>query len=94
MAIVIRLDRVMADRKISLAELAERVGITNSNLSKIKNGHAVSVRFSTLDQICRALDCQPGELLEYRDSPLTPPEKTPSERKKTTSSDADWLNYD
>lgn len=66
MAIVIRLDRVMADRKISLKDLAEEVGITNVNLSKLKTGKAVAIRFSTLEAICRALDCQPGDLLEYQ----------------------------
>ncbi|MHC5247451.1 helix-turn-helix domain-containing protein [Enterococcus sp. HY326] len=66
MAIVIRLDRVMADRKISLKDLADEVGITNVNLSKLKTGKAVAIRFSTLEAICRALDCQPGDLLEYQ----------------------------
>lgn len=66
MAIVIRLDRVMADRKISLKDLAEEVGITNVNLSKLKTGKAVAIRFSTLEAICKALDCQPGDLLEYQ----------------------------
>ena len=65
--IVIRLDRVMADRKISLNELSERVGITNVNLSKLKTGKASAIRFSTLSAICRALDCQPGDILEYQD---------------------------
>lgn len=65
MAIVVRLDRVMADRKILLKDLAEEVGITNVNLSKLKNGHVVAVRFETLNEICRVLDCQPGDSLEY-----------------------------
>lgn len=65
MPIIVRLDRVMADRKILLKDLADEVGITNVNLSKIKNGKAVAVRFSTLENICRALDCQPGDILEY-----------------------------
>jgi len=56
---------MMADRKISLNELSERVGIANVNLSKLKNGHISAVRFSTLTAICEALDCQPGDLLEY-----------------------------
>lgn len=68
MAIVVRLDRMMADRKISLNELAERVGISHVNLSKLKNGHVSAIRFSTLEAICRALNCQPGELLEFEDS--------------------------
>ncbi|MBQ2806401.1 MAG: helix-turn-helix transcriptional regulator [Clostridia bacterium] len=67
MAIIVRLDRVMADRKIKLGELAERVGISPVNLSKLKTGRASAVRFSTLEAICRALDCQPGDLLEYRE---------------------------
>lgn len=67
MPIVVRLDRVMADRKILLKDLADEVGISNVNLSKLKNGKAVAIRFSTLEAICRALDCQPGDLLEYED---------------------------
>ena len=66
MAIVIRLDRVMADRKISLGELAARVGIANTNLSRLKNGRAAAIRFSTLEAVCRELHCQPGDLMEYR----------------------------
>ena len=70
MAIILRLDRVMADRKISLNELAERVGISNVNLSKIKTGKISAVRFSTLNAICDVLDCQPGDILEFqRDTP-------------------------
>lgn len=65
MPIILRLDRVMADRKMSLNELAERVGIANVNLSKIKTGKVSAIRFSTLDAICEALDCQPGDILEY-----------------------------
>ena len=68
MAIIVRLDRVMADRKISLNELAERVGMTNVNLSNLKNGKMKGVRFETLDAICRVLRCQPGDLFEYTDS--------------------------
>lgn len=66
MAIVLRLDRVMADRKMSLNELSERVGVANVNLSKLKNGHVSAIRFSTLEAICDVLDCQPGDILEYR----------------------------
>ncbi len=66
MPIILRLDRVMADRKMSLGELAEKVGITNANLSKIKTGKIAAIRFSTLDAICRVLDCQPGDILEYQ----------------------------
>ena len=64
MAIILRLDRVMADRKISLNELAARVGISNVNLSNLKTGKVKAVRFSTLDAICDVLDCQPGDILE------------------------------
>lgn len=66
MAIILRLDRVMADRKMSLNELSERVGIANVNLSKIKTGKVSAVRFSTLNAICEALHCQPWDILEYR----------------------------
>ena len=66
MAIVVNLDVMMAKRKMSLNELSERVGITLSNLSILKTGKARAVRFETLEAICKALDCQPGDLLEYR----------------------------
>ena len=65
MSIIFRLDRVMADRKISLGELAKRIQITNSNLSILKTGKARAIRISTLEAICRELNCQPGDLLEY-----------------------------
>ncbi|MBQ7462315.1 MAG: helix-turn-helix transcriptional regulator [Bacteroidaceae bacterium] len=64
--IIVNLDVVMARRKMSLNELSERVGITLSNLSILKTGKAKAIRFSTLDAICRVLDCSPGEILEYR----------------------------
>lgn len=63
--IIIRLDRVMADRKMSLNALSEQVGISNVNLSKLKNGKVSAVRLSTLGAICAALHCQPGDILEY-----------------------------
>ena len=66
MSIVLRLDRVMADRKMSLNELSEKVGVANVNLSKLKNGHVSAIRFSTLEAICQALNCQPGDILEYK----------------------------
>ena len=66
MSIILRLDRVMADRKMSLNELAARVGISNVNLSNLKTGKVKAVRFSTLDKICDVLDCQPGAILEYQ----------------------------
>ena len=65
MAIILRLDRIMADRKVSLTELSERVGISMANLSKLKTGKVRAIRFSTLDAICRDLHCQPGDILEY-----------------------------
>jgi putative transcriptional regulator len=65
MAIIINLDVMMAKRKTSLNELSERIGITNANLSILKNNKARAVRFSTLEAICRELDCQPGDILEY-----------------------------
>ncbi len=65
MGIILRLDRVMADRKISLNELSEKVGIANVNMSKIKTGKISAIRFSTLSAICEVLDCQPGDILEY-----------------------------
>lgn len=65
--IVVNLDVMMAKRKISLMELAERVDITPANLSILKTGKAKAVRFSTLEAICRVLECQPGDILEYRE---------------------------
>lgn len=66
MAIILRLDRVMADRKMTLKELSEKVGVSNVNLSKIKTGKVSAIRFSTLEAICKTLQCQPGDILEYR----------------------------
>ena len=66
MPIILRLDRVMADRKMSLNELSQRVGVANVNLSKLKNGKVSAIRFSTLEAICDVLDCQPGDILEYQ----------------------------
>ena len=65
MGIIIRLDRMMADRKMSLNELADKVGLSNVNLSNLKTGKMKGIRFETLNSICRALNCQPGDLLEY-----------------------------
>jgi putative transcriptional regulator len=65
MAIVIRLDRVLADRKMQLGELAEQVGISIVNLSNLKTGKVKAIRFSTLEAVCRTLKCQPGDILEY-----------------------------
>ena len=68
MSIIINLDVMMAKRKMGLTELSDRVGITLANLSILKNNRARAVRFSTLDAICKALDCQPGDILEYAPS--------------------------
>lgn len=65
MAIIIRLDRILADKKMKLNELAELIGISPVNLSNIKTGKIKAIRFSTLDAICKNLDCQPGDILEY-----------------------------
>lgn len=66
MAIIVHLDVMLAKRKMSVTELAEKVGITMANLSILKNGKARAIRFSTLEAICQALNCQPGDILEYR----------------------------
>ena len=66
MGIVINIDVMLAKRKMSVTELTEKVGITMANLSILKNGKAKAIRFSTLEAICKALDCQPGDILEYR----------------------------
>ncbi|MBR2020005.1 MAG: helix-turn-helix transcriptional regulator [Clostridia bacterium] len=76
--ITINLDVMMAKRKMSLGELSERVGITLANLSILKNNRAKAIRFSTLDAICRALDCQPSDILEYLpDEPANRSDTTP-----------------
>ena len=67
MAIIVNLDVMMAKRKMSLNELSEKVDITLSNLSILKTGKAKAIRFSTLEAICKVLDCQPGDILEFRD---------------------------
>ena len=67
MAIIINIDVMLAKRKMSVTELAARVGITMANISVLKNGKAKAIRFSTLEAICNALQCQPGDILEYRD---------------------------
>ncbi|KZE37195.1 XRE family transcriptional regulator [Bhargavaea cecembensis] len=67
MPIIINLDVMLAKRKMSVTELSEKVGVTMANLSILKNGKAKAVRFSTLEAICKALDCQPGDILEYRE---------------------------
>lgn len=67
MPIIINLDVIMAKRKIGLMELAEKVNITPANLSILKNNKAKAIRFSTLEEICNALNCQPGDILEYKE---------------------------
>ena len=67
MSIIVNVDVMLAKRKITSGELAEKVGITAANLSILKTGKARAIRFSTLDAICKALDCQPGDILEYRE---------------------------
>lgn len=67
MAMVLRLDRIMADRKMSLNQLSKEVDVANVNLSKIKTGKVSAIRFSTLNEICKVLECQPGDILEYVD---------------------------
>lgn len=70
MPIVVNLDIMMARRKISLGELAEKIDITPANLSILKTGKAKAIRFSTLEAICKVLDCQPGDILEYREEEI------------------------
>lgn len=78
MAIIVNLDVMMAKRKISLSDLAVKMGITPSNLSILKTGKAKAIRFSTLENICRILDCQPGDILEYM-----PDDGSPSPKQST-----------
>jgi putative transcriptional regulator len=85
-ATIVNLDVMLAKRKMSVTELAARVGITMANLSILKNGKARAVRFSTLEGICRALDCQPGDILEYR--PDAPPVSAPSSTPSRAPADA------
>jgi putative transcriptional regulator len=73
MAVRILLDRVLVDRRMSLAELADRVGLTVTNLTILKTGKARAIRVSTIDSLCRELDCQPGDLLGYEPGPLEDP---------------------
>lgn len=68
MAIIVNLDVMMAKRKISSSELADKIGITMANLSILKNNKGKAIRFSTLDSICKALECQPGDILEFREN--------------------------
>lgn len=70
MPIILRLDRVLADRKMSLNTLSYKVGVSLANLSNIKTGKVLAIRFSTLDAICKALECQPGDIMEYEPEEL------------------------
>ncbi|MDL2249704.1 helix-turn-helix transcriptional regulator [Lachnospiraceae bacterium OttesenSCG-928-J05] len=71
MAIIINIDVMLAKRKMSVTELTNKVGITMANISILKNGKAKAIRFSTLDAICKHLECQPGDILEYREDEVT-----------------------
>lgn len=71
MAIIVNVDVMLAKRKMSVTELSEKVGITMANLSILKNGKAKAIRFSTLEGICKALDCQPGDILKYKNDKTT-----------------------
>jgi putative transcriptional regulator len=79
MPIIVNVDVMMARRKISLTDLAGRVGLTLANLSVLKTGKAKAIRFSTLEAICAALDCQPGDILEYVSTPDPHPQPAPSD---------------
>ena len=87
MPIVIRLDHVMLDKKMTLVELSKRVGITNVNLSKLKTGKVSAIRLSTLEAICDVLDCQPGDILEFRREE-GPDVEEPSDEDVPASSDS------
>jgi putative transcriptional regulator len=71
MTMIVNIDVMLAKRKMSVTELADKVGITMANISILKNGKARAIRFSTLEAICKALDCQPGDILEYRNDELS-----------------------
>ena len=73
MTLIVNIDVMLARRKMSVTELADRVGITIANLSILKNGRARAIRFSTLEALCRALDCQPGDILEFRNDKVSTP---------------------
>jgi putative transcriptional regulator len=79
MAIIVRLDRVLADRKMGVSELADKIGITLANLSNLKTGKVRAIRFSTLEAICRELSCQPGDILEFDPAAAPGPETAESE---------------
>ena len=89
MPVIVRLDKIMAERKISSNELAERIGTTPVNLSRIKKGHIRGIRFNTLEQLCLALRCQPGDLLEVM-SEERPPRRQTSKRRFRVSRRRGW----
>lgn len=93
MAIIVNLDVMLAKRKMQLKELSEEVGITQSNLSNLKTGKARAIRFTTLEAICKALDCQPGDILEYRPDFHYPddPDYASSISDSNVASDSDSL---
>jgi putative transcriptional regulator len=84
MSIIVKLDDMLYKRRMTLTELSERIGITLANLSVLKTGKARAVRFSTLDAICAALQCQPGDLLEFAPAPLTASTEAASARGRET----------
>lgn len=80
MAIILRLDRVLADRKMQVSEIADKVGISLANMSNLKTGKVKAIRFSTLNEICKYLKCQPGDILEYAPDPAgLPPDNSEEE---------------
>lgn len=89
MTIVVNIDVMLARRKMSVTELAEHVGITLANMSILKNGRAKAIRLSTLNEICRALDCQPGDILEYRVEPSSSGTSHPEPRECTAGKGLD-----
>ena len=86
MAILVRLDEVLHDRRMTLTELADRIGLTLANLSILKTGKARAIRFSTLEAICEALSCQPGDILRYEPEHLEPETMAVSSKRRVKSS--------
>ncbi len=84
MAIIINIDVMLAKRKMSVTELTEKVGITMANLSILKNGKARAIRFSTLEAICKALDCQPGDIMEYKSDEAAGGRSSPYQRQSAS----------
>ena len=88
MAIIINIDVMLAKRKMSVTELSEKVGITMANISILKNGKAKAIRLSTLEAICKALECQPGDVLEYEAEPVSDGAKVAQECRATSNEGA------